>query len=201
MAAADVAGVLDLLERLPGVRDVRRLAAGDRHALARIECDYESASAIPVLNVGVRSASCREEALVILKDRAFRPPPSPTVFLVEPVAGGPRGPFEILVEGARYRVIGEELLGGAPALPDDAVFLAETFVMYPSRRTGPAVPCTFILPPIPFPELEARRGDLAIADIVSVSPSLAVDMRLREICGYPQTNELATLLVGFNPVS
>ena len=61
------------------------------------------------------------------------------------------------------------------------------------------MPCTFILPPIPFPELETRRGDLAIADIVSVSPSLAVDMHLREVCGFPKTNDLATLLIGFNP--
>jgi len=199
MAGAGVKEVLDLLVRLPGVREVRRLAAGDRHALARIETDYETASAIPVLNVGVRSASCRQEALVILKDGAFRPPPSPTVFLVEPIGRGPHDPFEIIVEGVRYKVIGEELLGCVRVPPDDAVFLAETFAMYPSRRTGPAVPCTFILPPIPFPELEARRGELAITDIVSVSPSLAVDMHLRELCGFPKTNDLATLLIGFNP--
>ena len=101
-------------------------------------------------------------------------------------------------------MIGEEIFcsAGAPAGPrrSDALFLADSFVMYPERRTGAHVPCLFILPPIPFPELEHRQEELAISGIVSVSPSLAVDMYLRELFGFDRTNELATILVGFDPV-
>jgi hypothetical protein len=203
MAAADIAGIQRIIEGLTGVRAVRRLGEEDRRRLARIETDYEAGSAIPVRNIGVRSAACRAEAFVVLKDSRFRPPPAPTVYLVEemgdPAAVSAAMSFEIRVEGGRYRVIGEEILGSAEGFGDDVFFLADTFVMFPARRTSAHVPCLFILPPIPFPELEARRAELAIEDIVSVSPSLAVDMHLRDMCGFPKTNELATLLIGFNP--
>lgn len=214
MAAADIAEIQRIVEGLTGVRSVRRLGEEDRRRLARIETDYEAESAIPVRNIGVRSAACRAEAFVVLKDGRFRPPPTPTVYLVEelgdppgcpepadrPTAVPPARSFEIRIEAGRYRVIGEEILGSAEGFGDEVVFLADTFVMFPARRTGPHVPCLFVLPPIPFPELEARRAELAIQDIVSVSPSLAVDMHLRDMCGFPRTNELATLLIGFNPV-
>ena len=198
MAAAHIARIQGIVESLPGVRAVRRLGDEDRRILSRIETDYEAASAIPVRNLGVRSAACRAETLVVLKDGSFRPPPAPTVFLVEDLGEAP-DPFEIRVEGSRYRVIGEEILGSPAGFGDEVIFLADTFVMFPARRTGRDVPCAFILPPIPFPELESRRAELALADIVSVSPSLAVDMHLRGLCGFPQTNDLATLLIGFNP--
>ncbi len=72
--------------------------------------------------------------------------------------------------------------------------------MFPERRTGTGVPCFFLLPPIPFPELECRQQELGIRHILSVSPSLAVDMYLRGLFGFARTNDLATILVGFDTV-
>lgn len=194
------------------MRAVARLSPGARREVARVEADHEAAAAVPVQNVGVRCAAARAETFVILKDARFRPPGMPTVYLVEEAAGRPPGPaerpadpFQLVVEGRCYRVIGQELhdggAGGVPAAGNarsEAVYLADTFAMFPERRTGTGVPCYFLLPPIPFPELEARQQELGIARVVSVSPSLAVDMYLRELHGFDPGNELATILVGFD---
>jgi len=59
------------------------------------------------------------------------------------------------------------------------------------------VPCFFLLPPIGFHELEGEAGRLGISQILSISPSLAGDPYLRETFGFPPTNALATLLIGF----
>jgi hypothetical protein len=134
------------------------------------------------------------------------------VYLVEEAARGSAAqeadPFQLVVEGRCYRVIGEELYAGREAGTThgppplwDAVYLADTFAMFPERRTGTAVPCFFLLPPIPFPELECRQEELGICRILSVSPSLAVDMYVRELFGFARTNDLATILVGFDTVA
>ncbi len=213
MAEATIAAIEDILKGLRGVRGLGRLGPEARREAARIEAEHEAAAAVPVQNIGVRCAASRAEAFVILKDASFRPPGMPTVYLVEEAADGlppgpgqPTVPFQLLVEGRLYRVIGEELQaeaggpGQAPGRPrpGDAVYLADTFAMFPERRTGARVPCFFLLPPIPFPELERRQGELGIARIVSVSPSLGVDMYLRGLHGLDRSNDLATILVGFD---
>ena len=71
-------------------------------------------------------------------------------------------------------------------------------MIFPERRSGPRVPCLFLLPPFSFPELERQRPRLGIRDIVSISPSLATDALLRESFQFPLTNELATILIGCN---
>jgi len=81
-----------------------------------------------------------------------------------------------------------------PSVPVD-----DSFVIFPDRRSGPAVPCFFLLPPLPFPELESRAAGLGIRDIISVSPSLAADAYVRDLFDFPPTNVLATILIGFNP--
>lgn len=214
MTGASIAQVEGILGGLQGVRAVGRLSPDARREVARIESEYEAAGALPVHNVGVRLAAERAEAFAILKDVSFRPPGMPTVYLVEeePVDSASRGgqgpdSLRLVVEGRGYRVIGEELYAGREAGTShgpppllDAVYLADTFAMFPERRTGTGVPCFFLLPPIPFPELECRQQELGIRHILSVSPSLAVDMYLRGLFGFARTNDLATILVGFDTV-
>jgi hypothetical protein len=211
VAESSIAAIEEILRGMRGVRGVGRLGPEARREAARIEAEHEAAAAVPVQNVGVRCAAARAEALVILKDSGFRPPGMPTVYLVEEAGDGlatecgqARDPFQLLVEGRLYRVIGEELPAaggghsrGGPRL-GDAVFLADTFAMFPERRTGARVPCFFLLPPIPFPELDRRQRELGISRVVSVSPSLAVDMYLRGLHGFDRSNDLATILVGFD---
>ncbi len=198
MAAADIETIEGILSGLAGVRDVRRLDGKTRERLRCVESEYEASSVIPVRNIGVACAAGREEALVVLKDGRFRPPATPTVYMVEELDGRMSDPYELCIEERRYRVIGEEILGDPARYGEQTIFLADTFAMFPERRTGRQVPCIFILPPLAFPELEARGAELGITDVISISPSIAADGLLRESCGFPRTNDLATLLVGYN---
>lgn len=198
MEAADIDTIEGILRGLEGVKDVRRLDGEARGRLLQAELEYEGSSVIPIRNIGVQSAAGRAETLVVLKDASFRPPPTPTVYMVEEFDGTAHEPHELCIEGRRYRVIGEEIIGNRDFSAEEAVFLAETFAMFPGRRTGRGVPCLFILPPLAFPELDERRCELGIADVVSNSPSIAADGYLREKYDFPRGNHLATLLVGFN---
>jgi hypothetical protein len=189
--------VEDILRNLPGVVSVARLDDEQRLAAVRLEAQYGGSSALPVRNLGVELMAARDACFVLLKDGRFRPPKTPTVYLVE--EGAAEDARQVIeVEGTRYAVVGEELLDGWPPPREPFLAIEDSFVIFPERRSGPGVPCTFILPPIPFPELEFAGGELGISSIISISPSLAADTYVRERFGFPPTNALATLLVGFN---
>jgi hypothetical protein len=195
----DTAGaVRALLAGLPGVVRAEALEPVQRdHACAEEE-RYERAAAIPVRNLGMRLLRDRSLCFVVLKDARFRPPRQPTVFLVE--EGAAEGSAHALVvEGMRFTVVGEEVVEGHPSSAEATIPLDESFVIFPDRRSAAQVPCSFILPPIGFAELEAASERLGIRRIISISPSLAADMYLRETLGFPRTNALATLLIGCDP--
>jgi hypothetical protein len=189
--------VLGLLRGLPGVVAAAGLDEVQRTAVVEREEEYEASALLPVRNIGVQMIRDRRICCVILKDARFRPPRAPTVYLAE--EGASEGsPHAIVVEGVRYAIVGQEVVEGA-AFDEPTVSVEDSFVIFPERRTGPAVPCRFILPPVAFPELEAEAQRLGIEGIVSISPSLAADGYLRQAFGFPPTNALATLLVGCNP--
>ena len=190
-------GIADILRRIPGVVDLARLDDEQRIAAAALEARFAGLSALPVKNLGVALLAARNACFVLLKDVGFRPPKGPTVFLVEEGAREDAA-HVIVVEGARYAVVGEEVFDGRAPYAETVIPIDRSFVIFPDRRSGADVPCTFILPPIPFPELEAEAGRLGISGIISISPSVATDTFLREQCGFPPTNALATLLIGFN---
>jgi hypothetical protein len=186
-----------ILRGLPGVVDCARLDDEQRRAAVRLEALYSGSSALRIRNLGVELLAVRDVCFVLLKDGGFRQPKVPTVYLVEEgAAANARQVIE--VEGTRYAVMGEEIIEGCPPADEPTVPIESSFVLYPERRTGPDVPCTFILPPIPFPELEREKAALGITGIISISPSLAADTFVRETLGFPPTNALATLLIGFN---
>jgi hypothetical protein len=198
MRGSGVKGVEELLGSLPGVVAVRPLSSGLRLRAREVEDAWEKQSILPVRNLGVPAATGRESTCLILKDASFRPPAAPTVYLVEEVDSTAEGPHTLTAAGKVYRVIGEEILPSRSPAAERIIPVSDGFVMYPDRRSGGGVPCSFILPPLDFPELEARAASLGIRDIVSISPSVALDTFLRGELGLPQTNELATVLVGFN---
>jgi len=189
--------IAEILRRIPGVVDLAQLDDEQRRAAAAIEARFSGASVLPVQNLGVALLPERGACFVLLKDGGFRSPKVPTVFLVEQGARED-APHVIVVEGARYAVVGEEVIDGRAPGDETVIPIDQSFVIFPDRRSGPDVPCTFILPPIPFPELEREAGSLGISRIISISPSLATDTFLREKCGFPPTNALATLLIAFD---
>lgn len=194
--------ILRLLRSLSGVRRAELLSDELRREAVAREARLERASVIPVRNLGVRLLADRDACFAVLKDGTFRPPGVPTVYLVEENA--PADAAHLLaVEGQRYAIVGEEVMEGStgsagPPYSEPVIPLERSFVIFPARRSGPEVPCLFILPPVSFPELDREADSLGIRDVVSISPSLAADGLVRESLGFPPTNELATLLIGCN---
>jgi hypothetical protein len=189
------AGIERILRGLTGVVAVARLDDRQRRRAVDLEAQVQRSSVLPVRNLGMKMLAERPLCFALLKDSTFRPPAVPTVYLVE--EGAPHGsPHVLTVEGARYAIIGEEVMDSAPAYAETTIPLDTSFVIFPERRRGPDVSCAFMLPPIRFPELEREADRLGVSGIISVSPSIAVDTFIRESFGFPLTNALATLLVG-----
>ncbi len=189
--------ILEILLSIPGVHRAVQLSDEQRRRAVELEARHEQASAIPVRNLGVRLLEDRHRCYALLKDSTFRPPRVPTVYLVEEDAPE-AGENILVVAGRRYAVIGEEVPDGTGPYSEATIPLEGSFVIFPDRRRSAAMPCVFVLPPIPFPELEREAALLGIRDIVSISPSLATDALLRDSFGFPPTNDLATLLIGCN---
>ena len=142
----------------------------------------------------------RVMCLVLLKTADFRAPKAPSVYLVEEkgVAADDISDHVLVVAGQAYTIVGEELTKSLEEYSEPTIPLEGSFVIFPARRSEPAVPCFFLLPPLPFPELDAVREQLGICEVSSISPSLAADAYLREVFDFPLSNSFATLLVGFD---
>lgn len=191
--------VEQLLKNLPGIAAIRLIPKDILERLVALEGYYESAAFLPTSNPGIPLALKRDLSYAILKDRTFRAPPEPTVYLVEEMGPGKEQERRTLsVAGRRYRIIGEEVLESRKPYAEKTIYLAKSFVIFPDRRSNPKTPSYFLMPPLSFPELEERREDLGIANIISISPSAQGDRFLREACGFPPDTSLATLLVCFS---
>jgi hypothetical protein len=188
-----------LLAGLPGIVGVKAVG---REVLERVlaeESRYERSAFLPLRNEGVREALAREAAVALLKDHNFRQPPAPTVYLVERLEEASPAAGAILeTGGARYRVLGEEVMAGARPYSEKTLFLADSFVIFPERRSDPRTPSFFLMPPLGFAELEERQRELGIRRVLSISPSSQSDVLLRQACAFAPGGEYATLLVGFD---
>jgi len=197
MKAEIVDAVTRILSRISGVVRVAALRDGQQRRVVELERGHEQRLSLPVRNLGVSLLAEKDACFVILKTSGFRQPASPSVYLVE--EGGERDGNDVLtVAGKRYTIVGQEVTGPIADWPQSAIRLEESFVLFPDRRSGPRVPCFFLLPPLPFPELEKASSELGLAGIISVSPSLVSDAFLRDAFRFPPTNDLATVLVGFD---
>ncbi|MGA2762216.1 MAG: hypothetical protein ABSG17_02515 [Spirochaetia bacterium] len=200
--------VAAILKGLPGVVEVAGMDKKQRRRAAELELSHERTMSLPVRNLGVSLMAERDACFVLLKATTFRPPKAPSVYLVEeggPAGGGPApagpeggGDHVLTVAGKSYRIVGEEVAGGPGKYTEAVIPLDESFVVFPNRRSRPAVSCVFLLPPLPFPELEKVAGEMGLTGVISISPSLVSDAFLRQTFGFPLSNDLATLLVGFD---
>ena len=174
----------EVLMRLSGLTGVRRafyLEDDIRDELRRIESTRSiSIGPLTVHNEGVLECLTRKHVACIVKDSSFRPPPAPTVVLVDE-------------EG---KVVGRELIGGEKpeAAPGQKlIFLGKDFVIFYDGRKSTRT--RFVLPPIDFEEVHQVEG---AAHVCSSSPSTDGDVFLRRSAGLPDDPKLATILVGFD---
>jgi hypothetical protein len=196
---AAVQETLEILAGLPGIVAVKQAQPATVEQIVQLESRYEQGALVPLKNLGVRIAMKRDIAIGILKDRHFREPPEPTVYLVEEDPGDDLPPqHQITVEGTQYRIVGEEVLASRTPYPEKIISLGDSFVIFPDRRSGNRIPSYFLVPPLDFPELEAVEDRLGIKGVLSISPSAQADSFLREVCDFSPDPSLATLLVAFD---
>ncbi|MDH4123789.1 MAG: hypothetical protein OEV21_06895 [Thermoplasmata archaeon] len=174
--------IVNLLQSLQGVEHAGVIDADLRGKLLREEERYASLGPIAVDNLGMKSALRKQKLYFIIKDRKFRPPPIPTVQL-------------IAQDG---EVLGEEIIGGRmPSLKNgERLFhIGKSFIIYITKARRKGKNSQFILPPVPFPEIELF--DFA-KNIVSASPSTLGDMEIKKSIGIDDDPRLASILVGFD---
>jgi hypothetical protein len=192
--------VLRILAGLPGVVAAKQVERDTLGRIVELESRYERGALVPLKNLGVRIALKRDVALAVLKDKHFREPPEPTVYLVEESQADDSGLHHITVEDGIYRVVGEEVLESRKPYSEKTISLGDSFVIFPERRSSDKTPSFFLVPPLGFPELEDVCDTLGIEGILSISPSAQADTFLRDNCAFSQDPALATLLVAFNLV-
>ena len=174
--------VLSTLSSLEGVRKAFYLDAELRMELWEIEKGRSiSLGPLTVHNEGVIECLSRRHVACIVKDSTFRPPPAPTVVLLDESG----------------KIIGRELIDGEkPEAPPGQrlLHLGKDFVIfYDGGRSGHT---RFVLPSISFEEVERMNHT---ARVCSSSPSTDGDYFLRKSAGLPDDPKLATILIGFDP--
>ena len=193
-----VEDIKKLLSKLKGVISVSKIDNEYRDKIVKLENEYEKGGLICLKNPGIRMALQCETVFAILKDTSFRPPPGATVFMVEDTDTKETDHL-LTINNKTYRIIGEELIGKTPPEDEEYIFISDDFILYPDRRKGRTKrPAYFIIPPLGFYELEEVKEIYKIDNIISVSPSTTADDYIRKICDFSPSEELATILVGFN---
>jgi hypothetical protein len=171
--------VLEALSSLRGVRIAFYLKREERKELERIE-RMPRMGPLAVENQGVFECLKRKHLVCIVKDKTFRPPPCPTVLLIDDDGN----------------TIGKEILPGekVKAAPGQRLLhVGRDFVVfYDGRRAANA---RFVLPPIPFKELDDMEG---VSKAASSSPSTHGDLFIKKSKGLDDDPKLATILIGFD---
>ncbi len=124
--------------------------------------------------------------MILLKDKNFRIAPTPTVLLVTD----------------KGRILGQELLSPKEKAiyqdRGDVHFLSADFVLFKPDKTLDRTLNEkefFVLPPVPFPELEELDE---VSEVTSCSPSALGDNYLKVKYNYPQDPSIATIIVCFS---
>jgi len=205
--------IKSLLCSLPGAVAAARVQKEDLPGILKEETEYEEdINLIKLVNLGIRKIALCEYVFVFLKDGTFRRPPSPTVYLVEdtdwnsdsdenPVCAGVKsGNFEteyLNIDGLCYHIVGEEVIDLNKKYREKTSSFNKEFVLFPERRRKTKrIPAYFLIPPLPFPELDSLRNAHKIGKIMSVSPSSRCDAVLREKYNLSKNPENGTILIG-----
>lgn len=176
--------VLDLVSSLDGVLKVEELSNKDILNIIDIESE-RSEELVPVFNKGIQECFKRNCTLVIFKKGFFRPPPTPTLLLI--FDGEVLG-HDIFTDEQKEKFKDDE----------DVRFLSDDFIIFDdvlhnhNLEKGNEY---FVLPPVPFPELDDFEN---LSDVISSSPSTRSDEYLKEEYGYGQDSSIATIFVSFN---
>ncbi len=201
--------ILTAVESLTGAVRCISVHRDDIPEILQAEAADAETQLIPLDPQGVREIAGREQIILLLKDSTFRPPPSPSLYMVEPIEDPAALPREhcLCKAGKWYCIIAEERIyrdgeltpGGSGGNEEQVIELQKDFVLYPERRKrtrkGPVV---FLLPEIGFPELEEKEEEYGIGRVGSVSPSASADKLLRRKYGMSDDPNLATILIGFD---
>ncbi len=191
--------IIHLLRCIKGIVAAEPLSSPDIRKILKIEGAYEQSTFLPLKNLGMETTAKRDRVIVLLKGPSFRKPPAPTVYMVEE-EGENRVDGHVLHIGPKhYHIIGEEILDSKQQYTEKIMPLGDSFVIFPERRSCKIKPAFFLVPPLPFPELDEVQEHFRIKDIVSVSPSTLADCYLRESFGFAKETTFATLLIGYNP--
>lgn len=176
--------IISILNSLNGVLKAIQLNKKDILKIIDLE-SHRSKELIPVFNQGVQESFKRDVSFVIFKKGFFRPPPTPTLLLI--FDGEVLG-HDIFTKEDKEKYASDE----------DIQFLSDDFIVYKDVLHNQNLEKGneyFILPPVPFPELEHLNY---ISDIVSSSPSTKSDEYLKEEYGFNQDSSIATIFVSFN---
>jgi hypothetical protein len=173
------------IKKLKGVLEVQKLSDGDRETILFMESRREG-NVVPVVNEGLKECLKRDFCLALLKNENFRSATVPTVLLITD----------------KGRILGRELFSPEEKeryqYRGDVYFLSEDFVLFkPNKALDRALNEKefFVLPPVPFPELE---GLDEVSEVISCSPSAMGDAYLKNEYGYPQDPLIASIIVGFS---
>jgi len=166
--------VLRRLRGLPGVRAAEAVPLPLREELRNLATPQAAE------NRGVETVLSRQCVACLFKGRSFRGPPGSSLIMVDD----------------QGTLLGRELTG-----PDDrpspgerrTVYLGRDFVLIAGVR--PTGRLRFVLPPLPFPELDDM---LSLAGVVSASPDPPQDARLCEYYHIERSKDLASILIGFD---
>ena len=176
---------INIISELEGVLGVQILQVEDKKTLEEMESRREG-DVIPVVNRGLKECLEREFDLAIFKNIEFRCPPVPTVLLVTD----------------KDRILGQELISDEEKKKyqdrSDVYFLSTDFIFFKSNKSSLGTGIEkefFLLPSVPFPELEDVSG---ISSVTSCSPSTKGNFYLKDKYGYPQDPNIATIIVGFS---
>jgi hypothetical protein len=174
-------GIIAMLEGLRGVESAFYIEDELRARLVELEASGPPAfGPLTVRNEGALECLRRAHVACIVKDKTFRPPPKPTVLLIDESG----------------REVGRELLPGEK--PEERpgqklLWLSKDFVLYYDGEKGGQV--RFVLPPIPFREVEEHPGT---TNVCSSSPSTLADVLVKKAAGFEDDPKLATVLIGFD---
>ncbi len=176
--------VMETLRSTPGVVLVRELTEEDIIKVKKLESKAEENGAagglMKYVNKGVWSTLGRQHVLLMVADdnQGFREAPSAWTVMVDD----------------RGNVVGEWLCKDKiPEVQENknATFISDDFVIYRDRpRHGE---CSFLMPPVPVPELDGIDG---IKNVMSGSVSAPADVYLKKIINMDEN--FWTILVGYD---
>ena len=171
---------LNVVKGLTGVREAFYLNDVVLNELREEEASVKGTMEIGVINEGFNEALKRDKVICIVKDTRFRPPPEPTVVLKSN-------------DGA---LMGIEVFPHTTHLyegREDVIWMGDAFIVFPDVKAKGKE--SFVMPPIPFPELNEENGCL---DVISCSPAPTSDIIIKKHYGLEDDPKLATILVAFD---